>query len=138
MRKGHILVVEDDDSIRHLLMEYLKEHSGVAVDGARDGVDALHQVSTKHYDVVVLDVMMPHMTGIDFLDSLKVLTSSQSEKHLDELPAVIVITSAPQEQIPTSEIQDRFAWVVRAVLRKPIDTCELARFVDALLAQPSS
>jgi CheY-like chemotaxis protein len=133
MRKGTILVVEDDDAIRQLLMEYLKEHAGVEVDGARDGVDALHHVTTRRYDVVILDVMMPHMTGIDFLDSLEVLTSTGSGKHLDELPAVIVITSAPQEQIPTDAIQKRFSWIVRAVLRKPIDTHELAKFVDGLL-----
>jgi len=133
MRKGKILVVEDDDSIRQLLMEFLKEHSGVEVAGARDGVDALHHVTTGHYDVVILDVMMPHMTGIDFLDSLQVLTSDGSGKHLDELPAVIVITSAAPEQIPTDAIQQRFSWIVRAVMRKPVNTRALAEFVDGLL-----
>jgi CheY-like chemotaxis protein len=133
MRKGCILVVEDDPAIRRVLTEYLEEHSAVEVDGARDGVDALHQVTTKSYDIVILDVMMPHMTGIDFLDSLEVLNSSASAKHLDALPAVIVVTGAPQEQIPTEAIEKRFAWIVRAVLRKPVDPGALANFVDRLL-----
>jgi CheY-like chemotaxis protein len=133
MPKRNVLVVEDDDSIRRLLIDFLKEHSAMAVDGARDGVDALHHVSTKKYDVVVLDVMMPHMTGIDFLDSLQVLTSDDpSVKHLEELPAVIVITSAPAEQIPSSELQNRFPSIVRGVLRKPLNPAELARCIEAL------
>lgn len=134
MPKRNVLVVEDDESIRRLLIEFLEEHSALAVDGARDGVDALHHVSTNKYDVVVLDVMMPYMTGIDFLDSLQVLISDDpSVKHLDELPAVIVITSAPAEQIPTMELQNRFPSIVRGVLRKPLNAEELARCIEALL-----
>lgn len=134
MPKGNVLVVEDDDSIRRLLIEYLEQHSGFSVDGARDGVDALHQVSTKKYAVVVLDVMMPYMTGIDFLDSLQVLTSDRSFKHLDTPPAVIVITSASPEQISTSDIEQRFPSFVRRVFRKPLIPGELARCVESLLA----
>ncbi|HEX6642994.1 MAG TPA: response regulator, partial [Thermoanaerobaculia bacterium] len=66
MAQGHVLVVEDDDAVRLLLIEYLKEHPGLRVDGARDGAEALHSVSTHPYNVVILDVMMPFMTGIDF------------------------------------------------------------------------
>lgn len=130
---GNVLVVEDDESIRRLLIDFLKEHSALSVDGARDGVDALHQVSTRKYDVVVLDVMMPYMTGIDFLDSLEALTSDPSIKHLDELPSVIVITSAPPEQISTSDLQQRFPEIVRDVLRKPLRGEELARSIEASL-----
>ncbi len=72
MRQGNVLVVDDDDSVRHLLMEYLKDSTG-HVDGARDGADALHYVQLHHYDLILLDVMMPYMTGVDFLDSLQVL-----------------------------------------------------------------
>ncbi|MFP5246579.1 MAG: response regulator [Thermoanaerobaculia bacterium] len=133
MPKGKVLVVEDEDTIRLPLIEYLKEHSGLEVAGARDGVDALHQVSTKKYDVVILDVMMPYMTGIDFLDSLEALTSDPSIKHLDTLPAVIVITAASPEHIATSDIEHRFPSIVRAVLRKPLNVGELAQIVAALL-----
>lgn len=120
--QGKILVVEDDDSIRLLLMETMQEYAaGVEVDAARDGVDALHQVSMTHYDVVILDVMMPYMTGIDFLDSLEAMMLDPSVKQVDDLPNVIVITGASVEQIPDSAIQDRFPSLVRCVLRKPLD-----------------
>ncbi len=133
MPEGKILVVEDDDSIRLLLMEYLKESAHVAVDGARDGVDALHQVSTRAYDVVVLDVMMPYMTGIDFLDSLDAMMSDPSVKIMEALPAVLVITAAPQEQIPSSAIEQRFPSLVRGVFRKPLQIEQFANRVAELL-----
>ena len=133
MARRRILIVEDDDAIRQLLMQYLQEHSGVIVAGARDGADALHEVGTRSYDAVLLDLMMPYMTGIDFLESLQVLASTDSGKHLDTLPPVIVITAASPEQIPTDTLTGRFSGIVRAVLRKPVDTCELGRQVEAVL-----
>jgi CheY-like chemotaxis protein len=133
MTQSNILVVEDDDSIRLLLIETLREHTHVAVDGARDGVDALHHVSLKKYNLVVLDVMMPFMTGIDFLDSLEAMVSDPSVKGMDELPAVLVITGVPAEQMPSSAIEGRFPSMVRRVLRKPIDVDELTRCVNAVL-----
>jgi CheY-like chemotaxis protein len=133
MPNGHILVVEDEDAIRLLLIDYLKEHAGVQVTGARDGADALHHVSMRRYDVVVLDVMMPHMTGIDFLDSLQVLGSDRSLKHLSVLPSVIIVTGMPPEQMPTAHIKKRFPTLVRTVLRKPVDVKYLGDCVRTLL-----
>ena len=131
--QSSILVVEDDDAIRSLLMETLRESAHVAVDGARDGVDALHRVSTRRYALVVLDVMMPFMTGIDFLDSLEALVSDPSVRTMDQLPAVIVVTGASSEQIPDRALESRFPSMVRRVLRKPVNVYELERCVAAAL-----
>jgi CheY-like chemotaxis protein len=131
MVQSNILVVEDDDSVRLLLVETLKEHAHVSVDGARDGVDALHHVTSRKYDLVVLDVMMPFMTGIDFLDSLQAMVSDPSVKGMDDLPAVLVITGVPADQMPSSVLEQRFPTMVRRVLRKPIDVDELIRCVEA-------
>ena len=133
MPHGNVLVVEDDDSIRRLLMEYLQERSSLHVEGARDGVEALHQVSTNHYSVVVLDLMMPYMSGIDFLSSLDALMSDPSVRMLDEPPAVIVVTSAPQEDVSADDLQHRFPSFVQGVLRKPVDYRALATRVESLL-----
>ena len=133
MGKAKVLVVEDDESIRRLLIEYLEQHAGLEVEGARDGVDALHHVTTRKYDVVVLDVMMPYMTGIDFLDSLEALKSDPSVKNLDALPQVIVITATPPEQIAPGQLEERFPSIVRALFRKPLDVDALARKITALV-----
>lgn len=133
-----VLVVEDDDHIRLLLIEYLKEHSDVTVDDARDGADALHLVASTRYAAVILDLMMPFMTGIDFLNSLEAMTFDPSVKAIGYRPPVIVITSAPAEQVPSREIEERFPSMVRGVLRKPLEPQELMRLVAALLLESAA
>ena len=134
MRNGNVLVVEDDDTIRRLLVEFLRAHESVDVDGARDGVEALHQIATTPYAVIVLDVLMPKMSGIDVLDSLEALTSDPSVKSLDEPPAVLVITSAEPSVLPDAAIFQRAPGIVRAVFRKPIDVESLTKCVEMYLA----
>ena len=133
MPHGHVLVVDDDDAVRHLLVDVLKEDATLEIDSARDGVDALHRISTHAYDLVILDVMMPHMTGIDFLDSLQALASDPSVRTLRRLPAVLVITSATPEQLPNGKIEERFPSIVRAVLRKPVQPEQLRTCVTQYL-----
>src|SRR5437763_13264402 len=100
MREANVLVVEDDDTIRRLLVEYLKQHSYVNVESARDGVEALHLINTRHYRVIVLDVMMPKMSGVDLLDSVQALLSDPSVKALETPPAVVVITATAASALP--------------------------------------
>jgi CheY-like chemotaxis protein len=119
-----VLVVEDDDRMRQALIEYLESAASVRVDAARDGVDALHAVSHVHYDAIILDLMMPHMNGIDFLDSLRIV------KPPHEHPACFVITGMPPEDAPAEAILRRFAGLVRRVFRKPVDLTELGRSVE--------
>jgi len=134
MPNGNVLVVEDDDTIRQLLMEYLKQHSLLTVDGARDGVEALHQISTKRYSVVVLDLMMPKMSGVDLLDSINALISDPSVKSIDRPPRVIVITAASDLEVPSSAITSR-SKLVRDVFRKPVDVAGLGDAVERALTR---
>ena len=133
MRIGNVLVVEDDDTIRRLLIEYLKSHEHVEVDGARDGVEALHQIVTRRYAVVILDVLMPKMSGVDVLDSLEALISDPSVKTLDDPPAVLVITSTEKSALPDDGIFQRCPRMVRAVFRKPIEVEKLAECLEMYL-----
>ena len=130
---ANVLVVEDDDTIRSLLVEYLKSRPYVRVESARDGVDALHRITTERFAVVVLDIMMPLMSGIDLLDSLKALASDPSLGRIEYLPAVLVITAAPESTVSDDEIRKRFPRVVRAIFRKPIEVRGLAENVERFL-----
>lgn len=133
MPQKHLLVVEDDDAIRGLLVEYFQTHCNVVVDAARDGAEALHHIVTRDYAVVLLDLMMPHMSGVDFLSSLEALTSDPSLKSLDSPPSVFVITSMSADAVPSEEIQHRFPALVRGVMRKPLDVGALAERLEACL-----
>jgi CheY-like chemotaxis protein len=131
MPHGNVLVVEDDATVRRLVIQVLEERA-LHVDSARDGADALHQISRHQYGLVILDLMMPHMSGIDFLDSLNVLSFDPSLKSIQQPPAVLVVTSAAEEVVASVDIERRFP-MVRGVLRKPVDVKELATRVETLL-----
>lgn len=131
MPHGHVLVVEDDDTIRRLVIQILEERA-LQVDSARDGADALHQLSRQQYGVVILDLMMPYMSGIDLLDSLNVLVFDPTLKSIQQPPAVLVMTSAAEDAIPSGELERRFP-MVRGVLRKPLDVRDLTTRIDNLL-----
>lgn len=61
-----ILVVDDHDNVRMLLKDYLSEH-GYRVIAARDGAEALAVVHRDQPDLILLDVMMPNLDGLEFL-----------------------------------------------------------------------
>ena len=130
MPTGPVLVVEDDESIRRSLVDYLREQSHFEVDDARDGVDALHHILLKDYSVVILDMMMPKMSGGDVLDSVSAMTSDPSLALLGKAPAIIVVTGAPVDDLPDSMIQRRFRHLVRRIFRKPIDCAQLASAIN--------
>jgi two-component system, OmpR family, phosphate regulon response regulator OmpR len=67
---AHILVVDDDQRIRDLLVRYLVE-SGFRVTPASDAASARAAMRGLSFDVVVLDVMMPGMNGLEFAAELK-------------------------------------------------------------------
>lgn len=64
-----ILIVDDDDTIRALVVTVLRRR-GYRVDTARNGVEALEKIEACRYALVVLDLMMPLMSGYDVLDAL--------------------------------------------------------------------
>ena len=69
MEKKKILLVEDDQFARELYEEVLKD-AGFEVNSAVDGLDGLAKIKIGGYDLILLDVMMPKMDGLDVLRSL--------------------------------------------------------------------
>jgi two-component system, OmpR family, response regulator MprA len=61
---GSVLIVDDSPEVRRLLRVHL-ERRGVAVDDAVDGVDGLEEASGSCPDLIVLDMSMPRMNGLD-------------------------------------------------------------------------
>ena len=83
-----ILVVEDDPSLRKIYLAILTK-AGFEVKGAFDGEDALRVAAEGDPDLILLDMMMPRMTGIEFLRAydipgkhpgVKVVAFSNTEK----------------------------------------------------------
>ena len=63
--KAHILVVDDDDRIRDLVKQYLNENNYL-VTTAFSAEDAKKKVETIKFDLIVLDIMMPGKSGLEF------------------------------------------------------------------------
>lgn len=103
-----VLVVDDDEAIRNLVVRVLRRERYETAE-AIDGAEALEQLRERRFAAVVLDLMMPIMTGIEVIRYL--------ETHDDAgAPCVIVVTAASERELE----QVRSA-SVRAVLRKPFD-----------------
>ena len=65
-----VLVVEDYTPVREAVTQGLRE-AGFAVDSASDGRDGLWHATKNQYDVIVLDVMLPNVSGIEILQRLR-------------------------------------------------------------------
>jgi CheY-like chemotaxis protein len=107
-REKRILVVDDDDAIRTLLFTLLRRR-GFEVDVARGGREAIARCVACSYSLILLDLMMPHVTGWDVLAALR-----ENEKDMRPLPLVIAMTAGldPHDLDPT---------LVAGVVRKPFD-----------------
>jgi two-component system phosphate regulon response regulator OmpR len=70
----HILVVDDDERLRHLLARYLSEHR-YRVTAAADAADASAKLASIAFDLIVLDLMMPGESGLDLTQRLRRVSS---------------------------------------------------------------
>ena len=68
--KAHILIVDDDDRIRELVKLYLNENDYL-VTTANSAEDAKEKVNIIKFDIIILDIMMPGQSGLDFTNENK-------------------------------------------------------------------
>lgn len=120
-KKGRILVADDDLAIRVLVKAVLKR-ARYDVDTASNGREALEKVAAAHYDVVVLDLMMPEVSGFEVLERLP-----PREPFFGKF---VVIMSATSPEAMAKAASSK----VFGTLRKPFDIAELVSKVDACIA----
>jgi CheY-like chemotaxis protein/anti-sigma regulatory factor (Ser/Thr protein kinase) len=119
---SRILVVDDDRTTRHVLRKVLTS-AGFDVTVAKDGVEALKVLRTRRFDLLLLDVWMPRMTGLDLLERLRTRKVR---------PRVVVMTSdeAPETLLEAVR-QQAFKY-----LHKPIASVALLQTVRDVLKAP--
>ena len=88
--QGKILVVDDEEGIRHLLRRTLEE-AGYKIVTAANGEEALYKVSLQEAEVVILDINMPAMSGMEVL---KRLTADSSDYCVIMVTAVAGVQTA--------------------------------------------
>jgi cyclic di-GMP phosphodiesterase len=118
-RKPNILVVDDEEGVRSYL-DRLLTHEGYTVTFATDGRSALASIAGAAPDVVLLDVNMPELSGLDVCRQLRRDTATR-------LTPIVLITASSEERIHGLDAgADDF-------LTKPIDIPELLARVRALV-----
>ncbi|MNU51140.1 Sensory/regulatory protein RpfC [compost metagenome] len=78
----HLLVVEDDEVQRRAIIE-LVGHDDVIITAVSSGAEAIRELHSKHYDCMVLDLMLTDMTGFALLDQIR------DDENLHDLPIII-------------------------------------------------
>jgi DNA-binding response OmpR family regulator len=118
-----VLVAEDDPDTAAAIKATLEERLPITVDHVTNGALVLDQISATHPDLVILDVSMPGLNGIDVFDLLR------GSALAVDVP-VLFLTAMPDRA------ERAFAhFGVSDVMAKPFDAEALVRRVDDLLAR---
>ena len=121
-----LLVADDDRDIRELVTFKL-EQAGYDVVCAQDGVEALDAARADRFDLAILDVMMPGLSGLDVTRQLR------SEPGTSGVP-IILLTARAQE----SDVESGFAAGVDDYVVKPFSPRELLSRVQAVLTRAAT
>lgn len=123
MTMAQILIVDDDDSLRHGLVVTLA-WEGHSVTGAASGEEGLGLLEDSPMDLVITDVNLPEMDGIEMLLAL-----------LDRHPSTKLIAMSGEGLLPRDELlTDARLLGAVAVLRKPFSFADLINRVNMALA----
>ena len=118
--EAHILVVDDDDGIRDLVKKYLNENNFL-VTTAKNAEDAEKKTNIIKFDLIILDIMMPGQTGLQFL--------SENKKKIQTPVILLTAKGEPKERIEGLEIgADDY-------LPKPFEPKELILRISNILSK---
>ncbi|HEY6894108.1 MAG TPA: response regulator [Rhodanobacteraceae bacterium] len=104
--KTPLLIVDDDKAVCRLLAR-VAERAGFDVDTAKDGVQAIEMLQRKQYDIAIIDLMMPRMSGYELVQKISTLNPR---------PVVLVATALMNGDVATLDDS-----MVRRVIKKPFD-----------------
>lgn len=116
-----ILIAEDEKDIRDLIMLTL-QFSGFEVVSARDGAEAVELAPTAKFDLIMMDVRMPRMTGYEACREIKKMDG------MDQVP-VIFLSAKGQE----TEVQEGIEAGAVAYVLKPFAPDQLIRKINEVL-----
>jgi DNA-binding response OmpR family regulator len=110
-----IMIIEDDEEMRSLLKDFFEEE-GFETDSAGNGADALRKLSKDHFDLVITDIRMPGLTGLDILPRIRRLKP--------ETP-IIVMTGYGSDDVRRRSLERG----ATAYLEKPIPLSKLRTLI---------
>ena len=121
--KAHILIVDDDNRIRELVKQYLNENDYL-VTTANSAEDAKEKVNIIKFDIIILDIMMPGQSGLDF--------TNENKKKINTPIILLTAKGEPSDRIEGLEIgADDY-------LAKPFEPKELVLRIKNILDKTKS
>lgn len=117
-----VMVVDDEEILRMLIVDTLEDLEDVEIHTAENGLEALTKLRSDHYDLVILDYMMPEMTGIEVLGQL------DEEK---KRATTILMLTAKAQDVDRIRAVDAGA---RYFMPKPFSPMELLQIVEGILS----
>lgn len=112
-----VLVADDEASLRMLIVDSL-EDLNMEIEEARDGKESLEKIEKEEYDLIILDYMMPGMTGVEVLEQL-----SEDKKNRS---VILMLTAKAQEK---DQMTAKKAGVDH-FMTKPFSPMKLMEFVE--------
>lgn len=117
-----VLIAEDDDALRKLVVREL-EADGYQISEVRNGREALDRSSTEDFDLIILDLMMPDVSGWD------VLQHRATDPRLHAIPVIIVSARRGPD------VARAVAFGVFGLLPKPFEPADLRDMVRTCFAE---
>lgn len=122
MSSPRLLIVDDEQPLARIL-SFAFENEGYRVDVARDGIDCMNKVSTFAPDVVLMDLMMPKLDG---LESIRLLR--QNQMHAGMVIFAVSAKTSPETQ------QEALAAGADLFIKKPFQIAVVIEQVETILA----
>ena len=92
MKKSRILVIEDENLMNRTIEFQLKK-DGYEVDTALDGKSGIAKVEANYYDLIILDIMLPYLNGLEILAKIK----QNEEKKF--IPVIIISATGLEDTV---------------------------------------
>ena len=119
------ILIVDDEPVSLMLLDTILSRSNFSVSTAASALDALEQLNSEPFDLMILDLLMPDMDGLTLLKQLR------EEPKFENLP-IIVFTAISQNRVR----QEAFQKGATTFLTKPVSSRELTRVVNKYVQQP--
>ena len=122
-----VLVVDDSQTMRDILVRMLKVYGIQSIDIARDGVEALQKLKNDKFDLVTLDWNMPNMTG------LEVVKKVRSNKQLKNIAILMVTANAER-----AHVEEALKAGVNNYAVKPFSSSVLKKKIEKIVGTKSN